>query len=81
LLVKYICSAADYKSAIEKQQRSQNKEVMKNAEADLAEILAEIIQKHPELTEIVQAWPDLPEKVKSAILGMIDRQTEREKSQ
>lgn len=54
---------------------------MKNAEADLAEILAEIIQKHPELTEIVQAWPDLPEKVKSAILGMIDRQTEREKSQ
>ncbi len=44
---------------------------------NLAQNLAFLVQKHPDLAEIVQVWPDLPEHIKAAIkalAGLTDEQ-------
>jgi hypothetical protein len=37
----------------------------------LAENLAQIVEKHPELAKLIKAWPELPEHIKAAIKALV----------
>jgi len=38
----------------------------------LAENLALLYQKYPELQQIISAWPDLPEHIKAAVKTLVN---------
>jgi len=37
----------------------------------LAENLALLLQKFPELNQLIESWPNLPEQIKVGILAMV----------
>jgi hypothetical protein len=50
-----------------------NQEVIENDKTDLAENLALILVKHPELVQVVDRWPKLPEHIRAVIGLLIER--------
>ncbi len=48
-----------------------NKELTESDPSDLAENLALVAEKHPELAKIIEAWPDLPSAIRSAIMAIV----------
>jgi len=40
---------------------------------DLADCLAEVVQKYPDLEELIKAWPRLSEDIRGAILRIVGR--------
>jgi len=46
-----------------------------NPLSSLAQNLALLLQKYPDLAGLIEAWPELPEPVKAGILAMIEAST------
>jgi len=50
----------------------QNQHLHENSKDDLAEFLALLQEKDPDLALVVKAWPDLPEHIKAAIKALVN---------
>jgi len=47
------------------------KELIENAESDLASYLAQIVQECPDLVSLIEAWPKLSLELRRAIAKMV----------
>jgi len=59
----------------------QNQHLHENSKNDLAEFLALLKEKDPDLALVVKAWPNLPEHIKAAVKALVRSYQEDEHRQ